>query len=294
MQDTAPAAPARPVPAAEAGAVGHAPRPRAIIGGEAAPAAPRVLAEEVAVALSYNGSTQAVMMATPADLVDFAHGFTLSEGLAAPEEIAGVEPVATPKGIDLRIWLTPGAGARLAARRRSMAGPVGCGLCGLDSLEEATRAAPPVPASALRMTAAEVWTAAEALRDHQSLHDRTRAAHAAGFWSGGMVAVREDVGRHNALDKLAGALVRAGADPARGAVVMTSRISIDLVQKVARIGAPMLIAVSAPTAAAVDLAREAGLTLAALVRPGRFEIFTHPHRVEGAPEIAPPRGPARP
>lgn len=272
-------------PPAEAGARGHALRPRLVVAGGLATGADRVVAEETAVALSYNGSTQAVMMASPADLVDFAHGFTLTEGLASLEEIADVEPVATPRGIDLRIWLTPGAGARLAARRRTMAGPVGCGLCGLDSLEEAARDAPPVPPSPLRLTMAEVSAAAEALRAHQPLHDRTRAAHAAGWWrpGPGMVAVREDVGRHNALDKLAGAVLRAGLRPAEGAVVMTSRLSIDLVQKVARLGSPLLIAASAPTAAAVDLAQAAGLTLIGLTRPDRFEVFTHPGRIADLP-----------
>lgn len=266
---------AAPLPSGEAGGAGRLVTPRRVIGGDAG----RPLVEEVAVALSYNGSTQAVMMATPADLVDFAHGFTLTEGLAAPEEIAAVEPIAVPQGIDLRIWLTPGAGARLATRRRTMAGPVGCGLCGIDSLAEAARAADPVPESGLRLTPEEVMAAMEAIRPGQRLHDATRAAHAAGFWAGGrMQAVREDVGRHNALDKLAGALSRAGT-PREGAVVMTSRLSVDLVQKVARIGAPVLIAASAPTTAAVDLAEAAGITLCARVRPERFEIFTHPHRI---------------
>lgn len=242
----------------------------------------RQLAEEVAVAISYNGSTQAVMMASPADLVDFAYGFSLTEGIASAVEIESVTPVETPRGIDLQIWLVPEAAARQTSRRRSMMGPVGCGLCGIDSLEEALRDAPAVRAD-LRLTPSQVMEAIAALPAHQPFHDATRAVHAAGFWTPDGITVREDVGRHNALDKLAGAM--RGRDPT-GALVMTSRVSIDLVQKAARIGAPVLIAVSAPTAHAVQMAEDAGITLIALARPDRFEIFTHPHRIEKARDVA--------
>lgn len=249
---------------------------RAAVGG-------RALAEEVAVALSYDGATQAVMMATPADLEDFAWGFTLTEGIAEVDEIESVTPVVTERGVDLQIWLRKTAGARLLARRRTMAGPVGCGLCGIDSLEEATRAPQPVQPGRLILTRAEVVAAMGALRAHQPLHDATRAMHAAAFWTkgGGVIAAREDVGRHNALDKLAGAIARSaiGRD---GAVLISSRVSIDLVQKVAAIGAPVLIAASAPTAAAVAMAERAGLTLVALARDDRFEVFAHPYRIEAA------------
>ena len=178
----------------------------------------------------------------------------------------------------MQIWLQPQAEARLAKRRRTMAGPVGCGLCGIDSLDEAMRKLKPVPKSSFTMTASQVMQAIAALPGAQPLHDATRAAHAAGFWSGGLIAVREDVGRHNALDKLAGHLVRAGTHPT-GAVLLTSRVSIDMVQKVAVLGAPVLIAVSAPTAHAVTLADEAGITLIALARFDRFDLFTHPDRL---------------
>lgn len=239
----------------------------------------RVLAAEVAVALSYNGSTQAVMMATPEALEDFAVGFSLTEGIARPEEIESIEPVETARGIDLQIWLVEGAAARLARRRRTMAGPVGCGLCGIDSLEEAVRKPETVAASAFRLTAGQVCTAVAALPARQVLHDATRAAHAAAFWNParGIVALREDVGRHNALDKLAGALVRQGGG--EGAVLLTSRVSIDLVQKCAALRAPVLIAVSAPTAEAVAMAEAAGITLIGGARPDRFELFTHPDRI---------------
>ena len=246
----------------------------------------RMLPEEVAVALSFNGSTQAVMMATPADLEDFAYGFALTEGLAQPDEILSVEVVDTPRGIDVQIWVTPQAEARLAKRRRTMAGPVGCGLCGIDSLEEAMRELPAVTAE-FQMTPAQVSAAIAALPNAQPLHDATRAVHAAGFWNGALLAVREDVGRHNALDKLVGAVRASGAGAVRasthptGAVLITSRVSIDMVQKVAALGAPVLIAVSAPTVRAVSMADAAGITLIALARPDRFEVFTHESRLSG-------------
>ncbi len=241
-------------------------------------AGPRTLPEEVAIALSFNGTTQAVMMATPADLIDFAYGFSLTEGIASPGEIDSIEVVEASNGIDVQIWLKPQAEARLAKRRRTMAGPVGCGLCGIDSLDEAMRSVAPVPKSSFTMTAAQVMQAIASLPAAQPLHDATRAVHAAGFWSGGLVALREDVGRHNALDKLVGGMLRAGTHP-DGAVLLTSRVSIDMVQKVAALGAPILIAVSAPTAHAVTLADEAGITLIALARPDRFELFTRSARL---------------
>jgi FdhD protein len=263
----------------------HRALPRLAMGpGTLAVSGKRMLPEEVAVALSFNGSTQAVMMATPADLEDFAYGFALTEGLARPEEIESVDVVETAKGIDLQIWVKPEAEARLAKRRRTMAGPVGCGLCGIDSLEEAVRALLPV-SSDFQISADDVRAAIAALPGAQPLHDTTRAVHAAGYWNGGLRAAREDVGRHNALDKLAGHLARASMLPAEGAIVLTSRVSIDMVQKVAAIGAPVLIAVSAPTSHAVAMADTAGITLIGLARPDRFEVFTHPGRLFGGPAV---------
>jgi FdhD protein len=255
----------------------HRPMARmAYAGGILVPGA-RVLPDEVAVALTYNGTTQAVMMATPANLEDFARGFTMTEGIANADEIDSITIVETPRGVDVQIWLAPDAETRLAARRRTMAGPVGCGLCGIDSLEEALRDVPVVTRD-LALTPAQICAAVAALPNHQSLHDATRAAHAAAFWvPDRVVAAREDVGRHNALDKLIGAIITT--NNRSGAIVLTSRVSIDLVQKAAIFGAPMLIAVSAPTAEAVTLAQKAGITLIALARTDRFEIFTHPHRV---------------
>jgi FdhD protein len=255
----------------------HRPMSRmAFAGGILVPGA-RVLPDEVAVALTYNGTTQAVMMATPDNLTDFARGFTLTEGIARLDEIASIDIVETHNGVDIQIWLKPTAGARLTARRRTMAGPVGCGLCGIDSLDQALRDVPMVE-SILSLTPVQICAAITSLPNHQSLHDATRAAHAAAFWlPDGTITAREDVGRHNALDKLIGAI--SNMNTRSGAVVLTSRVSIDLVQKVAMFGAPMMIAVSAPTVEAVALADKAGITLIALARADRFEIFTHPHRV---------------
>lgn len=249
---------------------------------EGAQAVVRTLPEEIPVAMVYDGATQAVMMATPADVADFAIGFSLTEGIiAAPSEIEAFEEVVQPQGIEARMWLRADRRTRLAARRRFMAGPVGCGLCGIDSLEQALRPLPAVAGAKLRLTRADVLGATEALRALQPLHDQTRATHAAGFLrpGAGIVLVREDVGRHNALDKLIGALVRQGIDPARGALVMTSRLSTELVQKSAMAGCPCLIAVSAPTAQALRLAETAGITLVAFARAGGFDVYSHPERI---------------
>ncbi len=252
--------------------------PRLVFGGSVS-AGDRVLPEEVAVALSFNGTTQAVMMATPADLADFGYGFALTEGIAGPEDLLSVEVEPLPRGHDVQIWLKPEAEARLAARRRTMAGPVGCGLCGIDSIEQALRDVPVVAPSAFRMSPAQVMAAVAALPAEQRLHDATRAAHCAAFWQAGrIVLAREDVGRHNALDKLVGAIAR-GSHAHDGAVVLTCRVSTDMVQKVAMLGAPMIIAVSAPTVEAVELSEAAGITLIALARPDRFEVFSHSDRL---------------
>ncbi len=242
----------------------------------------RPLPEEVPVALSYDGTTQAVMMATPADLEDFGRGFSLTEGIAAPDEIAEISVVPQAGGIDVQISLVRPAAARLEQRRRHMAGPVGCGLCGLDSIEAALGEIRPVPPSALRLSATVIVRAMGLLPHGQSLHEATRAAHAAAFFrpDRGLIALREDVGRHNALDKLTGALARAGEDAQAGAVLITSRVSIDMVQKAAALGAPVLIAASAPTAHAVRMAEDAGITLIGLVRGDGFDCFTHPGRID--------------
>jgi len=243
----------------------------------------RWIPEEAGVALVHDASTTAVMMATPADLEDFGVGFSLTEGIIAHRrQIRSLEVVPTPLGIEVRLWLAGEPSENLAARRRRLAGPTGCGLCGVDSLAEAVRS-PPKVGSGLRLSAAEVHRALEELTEHQTLGAATRAVHAAGFWipGEGLVAVREDVGRHNALDKAIGARARADGGDVAGAVLLTSRVSVEMVQKSAMAGAQMVIAVSAPTALAVRTAAEAGVTLVAIARSDSFEVFTHPERIGG-------------
>ncbi|WP_254452962.1 formate dehydrogenase accessory sulfurtransferase FdhD [Ruegeria atlantica] len=240
------------------------------------------LAQEVPVAVVFNGTTAAVMMASPVDIHDFALGFAMTEGFIAGQvDIADYEQVAHKAGIEARFWLKEAALEHVSARRRAMMGPVGCGLCGIDSLEQVTRPLPCVVDRSLRIEADEVTLAPEFLRDHQLLHDQTRSAHAAGFLmpGKGIVMAREDVGRHNALDKLMGALIQAGINPVYGAVVMTSRVSLELVQKTAAMGCPMLIAVSSPTAIAVELADQASITLVANAKRSECCVFTHEYRI---------------
>jgi len=244
--------------------------------------APRMVPEETPVALSFAGTTHAVMMASPADLEDFALGFSLTEGIVeSPQEIEAVEVEDLGAGIDIQIRLKDGANTRFEARRRRLAGPVGCGLCGIESIEEAMRAVNSVERSELELTPQDITGAMQLLSKQQPLHAETGAVHAAGFYvpGKGIVAAREDVGRHNALDKLAGALAKAGIDGASGAVAVTSRVSVELVQKAAAIGSPAILAVSAPTALAIRTAGAAGMTLVALVRGDDFDVFTHPERV---------------
>lgn len=241
----------------------------------------RLVAEETAVALSYNGSTHAVMMATPADLEDFGVGFTLTEGIVRrADDIESVELIPGELGVEVRIWLSGDHATELAARRRAMSGPVGCGLCGIESLEQARRR-PPRVASRATFAARDLLAAMKSLAPLQSLNSKTKSMHAAAFWqpSAGIGPVREDVGRHNALDKLAGAVIGSGLPASEGAVLLTSRVSVEMVQKVAMIGAPMIIAVSAPTTLAIRTAEEAGITLLAIARDDGYGVFTHPHRV---------------
>ena len=248
---------------------------------QGASAGSRTLPEETPVALVHDGSTTAVMMATPADLEDFGLGFSLSEEIVArPEEIASLEVVEADLGVEVRMWLEPGRGRRLAERRRRLAGPTGCGLCGIESLAEAAR--PPRvlrPDGEVRVQAGDLVAAMAALEAAQVLGRETRAVHAAALWTGGgPLLVREDVGRHNALDKLIGAAAKAGMGGQ--ALLLTSRVSVEMVQKAAVLGAPVVCAVSAPTALAVRLAEQAGLTLVAVTRADGFEVFTKPERVE--------------
>jgi FdhD protein len=242
----------------------------------------RLVPEEVPVAFSFNGTTHAVMMASPGDLEDFAVGFAITEGIvAAPGDIDEMAIEDQDEGVDIQIVLKDKANAAFEARRRRIAGPVGCGLCGIESIEEALRPVPRIEGAGIILDAGDIARAVRLLSSGQKLNAETHAVHAAGFYvpGSGIVAVREDVGRHNALDKLAGALAQAGVDGRTGAVVITSRVSVEMVQKTAAIGASILLALSAPTALAIRTAEKAGMTLVALVRGDDFEIFTHPDRI---------------
>jgi FdhD protein len=240
----------------------------------------RRVAEERPIALTYNGSTYAVMMASPADLVDFGIGFTLSEGIVDDcDDILSIDTVELELGCELRIWLGGSHADLLANRRRAMVGPVGCGLCGIESLEQAC----PRPARVVSLAGFhpfDILKAMASLRPLQQHNQATGAMHAAAFWGGDDIRlVREDVGRHNALDKLAGAIARAGLGTSRGAVIITSRVSVELVQKTARMGVPLLVAVSAPTSLAIETAERAGVTLVAVARDDGYEIFSHASRL---------------
>lgn len=244
----------------------------------------RSVPEETAIALTYGGSTQAVMMATPHDLEDFAYGFSFTEGLIGRrEDVESLEVIEEDDGIELRMWLVPERAETYSRRRRLLAGPTGCGLCGVESLEEAVKPASTVKAAGLTVRPEEIAAAMDALPPAQVMNRTVKAMHAAAFYrpGEGVVAVREDVGRHNALDKLVGHLFATGADAGAGIVLMTSRVSVEIVQKAASVGAPILVAVSAPTALAVRMADAAGMTLIAVARDDQFEVFTHPERIEG-------------
>jgi len=247
----------------------------------AAVALPAELAQEVPIAFEYNGISHAVMLATPADLEDFALGFSFSEGIAAPSQIFGVEAHDSAAGITLAIDIAAEAFATLKARRRTLAGRTGCGICGTESLGQVLRPLPDLSAVALRVAAAAVARAHGRLASVQPLQRATGAAHVA-VWcdcDGAIVLAREDVGRHNALDKLIGALARARIDPGAGFALVTSRASVEMVQKSATAGIAVLAAVSAPTALAVRTARSCGQTLIGFARGAEFNVYTRPDRL---------------
>jgi FdhD protein len=253
---------------------------------------PDWLADEVAVALVFNGISHAVMMASPADLEDFALGFGLTEGLLEhPGELYGIEVREVPEGLELQLEVSAACEWRLKERRRTLAGRTGCGLCGTDSLAEVRRALPPLTPVSVEPEA--LGRAQRELRDLQAVQRLTGASHAAAWCGldGAVQLAREDIGRHNALDKLIGALVNARIDTSQGFICITSRASFEMVQKTAMAGASLLAAVSAPTALAVKVAAEADLALAGFVRGDDFVAYTHPERF-GLPAAPPPPEPA--
>jgi len=239
------------------------------------------VAEEMPVALVYHDVPHVVMLATPADLEDYAVGFTLSEGLVErADEIRGVEVVQGEASADVKISVAWERFTQLLQRRRNLAGRTGCGLCGAETAEDAIRECPAVPAG-VTLSAAELHAAMAQLSGRQPINARTGSVHAAAWVvpGEGIKVVREDVGRHNALDKTIGALARAKTDFASGYMLITSRASYEMVQKCATVGIPLLVALSAPTAFAVRLAQRTGLTLVAFARADQHVVYAHPHRI---------------
>lgn len=265
------------VPAVRFGAVGAVEAP----GQAALVAQVETIVEEVPVGLIYNGVPHVVMMATPRDLEDFAIGFSVTEGVVArAEEIRAVEVVRYSKGIELQCTVAPEVSEAVAARARRMGGRTGCGICGAESFDAVIKDVRRVGSPAT-VTPAAISRAMAALGAGQVLNAATGAVHAAGWATrdGAVTTLREDVGRHNALDKLIGALLAARVDPASGFVVVTSRASFEMVQKVTMFGAPLLAAISGPTGLAVRLAEESGLTLVGFVREGRMTAYAHAERL---------------
>jgi len=237
--------------------------------------------EELPIALEFNGIAHAVMLATPCALEDFALGFGLSEGIfASAADLYGCELHAGGGGITVRMEVSARSFAGLKDRRRSLAGRTGCGLCGTERLADALRPVPAVCSSA-QFRSEAIAHAMRSMNDRQALNGLTGSVHAAAWCDlqGEVQLLREDVGRHNALDKLVGALARAGLKAENGFIAVTSRASIEMVQKAAMAGAPLLAAVSAPTQLAVDTAHQAGMALVGLVRQGDLVIYAHPGRI---------------
>jgi len=253
--------------------------------GDAARLAAGRIAEEVPVALVYNNVVRAVMMATPADLEDFAWGFSLSEGIVAdPDEIVAVAVRTVSDGAEIHVTVEEEAALRAAARERTLVGRSGCGLCGVASLTEAIVRPRPV-GRRVAVARAALARALAVLPEHQPLNRETHAVHAAAWAApdGDILLAREDVGRHNALDKLIGAMARGHVDPGAGFCVITSRCSYEMVQKAMTVGIELLVAVSAPTALALRLAEAAGMTLVAIARADAQRVYTHPERLGLAP-----------
>jgi len=239
------------------------------------------LAAEVPVALTYNRRSHVVMMVTPAALEDFAIGFSLTEGIiAAPRDVLDVAVLERENGLELAMTVRPDCFERLLEQRRNLAGRTGCGLCGAESLEQAVRA-PAVVAGRLSVTAGALQAAVRSLQTHQPLQMLTGAVHGAAWCDidGNIMATREDVGRHNALDKLIGHLTRTGFEADAGFVLVSSRASYEMVYKTAAAGIELLAAVSAPTSLAIDFAHRSGVTLVGFARPGRHNVYTFENRI---------------
>ncbi|NEU11589.1 formate dehydrogenase accessory sulfurtransferase FdhD [Methylobacterium sp. BTF04] len=241
----------------------------------------RPLAVEMPVNLVYGSIPYAVMMTSPADLVDFAYGFSLTEGIvASADEIRSVQVEDGECGLRLVVDLAPGRLREHLARKRAISGRTSCGVCGVEDLADLPMAETRT-GGATAVDIGAIQRALTALGDAQVLNAQTRAVHAAAWacLDGSLLAVREDVGRHNALDKLIGALMRDRTDPASGFVVITSRCSFEMVEKAASLGASILVAISAPTSLAIDRARMHGMTLCAIARSDTLTVFTGRERL---------------
>jgi FdhD protein len=258
--------------------------------GDTAAIGEATIAEEVPVAFVYNGRPHLVMMATPADLEDFAVGFSLSEEIVGGvSEIERLDVARFGRGIELQLTIPAAAADRLASRTRRLAGRTGCGLCGVEAIADAVRDVRPVSAS-WTIAPEALWRAGAALEARQPLNAATHAVHAAAWATpdGELALVREDVGRHNAVDKVLGALLRATVDASTGFLVVTSRASYELVQKCAVAGIPLLAAVSRPTGLAVRMADAAGLTLVALLRGESANVYAGAERIALPVVLDPP------
>jgi FdhD protein len=238
--------------------------------------------EEIPVALVYHGVPHVVMLASPADLEDYAVGFTVSEGLVGdPKEIQSVEVVRGTDSIEVRIGIAGERFSELLRRRRNLTGRSGCGLCGAETVEEAIR--PPVKvAKGPTVTVADLHAALLQIESMQPVNARTGSIHAAAWVlpGRGIQLVREDVGRHNALDKVIGALVRSGAEVTAGYAIITSRASFEMVQKAAAAGITFVAAVSAPTGLAIRMAEQTGLTLVGFARRDQHVVYAHSERLQ--------------
>jgi len=237
--------------------------------------------EETPVVIVYNHIPHVVMMATPRDLEDFAVGFSVTEELVrSPADIERIDIVKYSQGIEVQTAVPADCEAVIATRTRRLTGRTGCGICGSDSIESVLKTLHAVPPGVV-VPAPAIERALQSLIDHQHLNAAAGAVHAAGWAAldGSIVVAREDVGRHNALDKLIGALLRTGVNPAEGFVVVTSRASFEMAQKATVFGARLLAAISGPTGLAVRVAQQAGLTLVGFARRGRMTVYTHPQRV---------------
>ncbi len=239
------------------------------------------VAQEEPVALIYHDVPHVVMLATPADLTDYAYGFTVSEALVArADEIREVRVARDATGAEVRIAVAWERFTQLLQRRRNLTGRTGCGLCGAESVADAIRELPPLTGGP-RVGTGALHEMLEALRARQPINALTGSVHAAAWVvpGEGIVFVREDVGRHNALDKAIGAMLRVGRDPQQGYMLVTSRASYEMVQKCATVGITLLVALSAPTAFAVRIAGQVGMTLVAFARREQHVVYSHPWRL---------------